>query len=361
MKLGFVLEQALGHITHAQNLRQVMADDPRDQALYLDIPYHDTPGWQSKLPGVRSNWSVRASLAAYHALRPHAGSLDAALFHTQVTSLFSAGLMRRVPSVVSLDATPLQYDALGALYGHTPSTNARLELVKKRLNQRAFHAARHLVTWSAWAKASLVTDYGIDAAKVTVIPPGINLDVWNFPERSKAPGETVNALFVGGDFARKGGNTLLEAFAALPAKANIHLHIVTQTAGVGDGLANVTVHRNIKPNSDVLRGLFEQADLFVLPTRADCSPLVVLEALAAGLPIITTHIGALAEVVKDGDTGLVVPPDDAPALCEALARLASAAGERQAMGRRARADAHARFGAAQNYGKLVQTVRKAGE
>ncbi len=359
MKLGFVLEQALGHVTHAQNLRRTMADDASNEALYFDIPYHDTPGWQSKLPGVRSNWSVRASLAAYQALRPQAGRLDAALFHTQVTSLFSAGLMQRVPSVVSLDATPLQYDALGALYGHRPSANARLELVKKRLNQRAFCAARHLVTWSEWAKGSLVADYGVDAGKITVIPPGIDLGAWDFPERRKGPGETVNALFVGGDFARKGGDTLLQAFALLPSQARVHLHLVTQTEGVGDHLPNVTVHRHIKPNSDVLRELFRQADMFVLPTRADCSPLVVLEALAAGLPIITTHVGALAETVTDGETGLVVPPHDAPALADALARLAGDSGERRAMGQRARLDARARFGAAQNYGKLVQTVREA--
>ncbi len=360
MKLGFVLEQALGHVTHAQNLRRAMADDPRDNALYLDIPYHNTPGWQSRLPGVRSNWSVRASLAAYQALRPHAGSLDAALFHTQVTSLFSAGLMRRVPSVVSLDATPLQYDALGALYGHVPSTNARLERVKKRLNQRSFQAARHLVTWSEWAKGSLVADYGIPASKVTVIPPGIDLELWDFPERAKGSGETVNALFVGGDFARKGGDTLLEAFAALPAKTNAHLHLVTQTEGVGDGLANVSVYRGVTPNSDALRALYAQADLLVFPTRGDTLGLVVLEALAAGLPIITTHVGALPEVVTDGETGLVVPPNDPRALACALERLAGDAGERRAMGRRARLDAHARFGAAQNYGKLVQTVREAG-
>lgn len=360
MKLGFVLEQALGHVTHAQNLRRALANDPRDQASYMDIPYHNTPGWQSKLPGVRANWSVRASLAAYQALRPQAGSLDAALFHTQVTSLFSAGLMRRVPSVVSLDATPLQYDALGALYGHVPSSNARMESIKKRLNQRSFHAARHLVTWSEWAKGSLVADYGVSADKITVIPPGIDLDLWDFPERVKGAGEAVNALFVGGDFARKGGDTLLAAFAALPAGINMHLHLVTQTEGVGDNLPNVTVHRNVKPNSDTLRGLFQHADLFVLPTRADTLGLVVLEALAAGLPIITTHIGALPEVVTDGETGLVVPPGDVGALCEALARLAGDGGERRAMGRRARQDARARFGAVQNYGKLVQTVREAG-
>ncbi len=120
----------------------------------------------------------------------------------------------------------------------------------------------------------------------------------------------VNLLFVGGDFARKGGDTLLEAFAGLPPTVNAHLHIVTKTEGVGDGLPHVTVHRNIAPNSEPLLRLFAEADLFVFPTRGDCLPLAVMEALASGLPVVTTTVGALPEAVTHGETGWIVPPDD---------------------------------------------------
>ncbi len=174
MNLGFALEYSLGHITHAQNLKRAMAEQTDIVPTYVDLPYEGMIGAWTRLPGVRSNWSLRASLGAWLGLRGQAKRLQGALFHTQVTSLFSAGLMRRVPSVVSLDATPLQYDALGAFYGHAPSSNARMEALKKRLNQRAFGAARHLVTWSQWAKDSLVADYGVPAEKITVIPPGID-------------------------------------------------------------------------------------------------------------------------------------------------------------------------------------------
>lgn len=352
-RLGFVLEQSLGHVTHAQNLRKTLAGSPSVAPVYLDIPYHNTPGWQSRLPGVRANWSVRASLAAWRALRPYGGKLDAALFHTQVTALFSAGWMGRVPSVISLDATPVQYDALGAFYGHTPSTNARLEALKKRMNVRAFAAARHLVAWSEWTKASLISDYGVPAAKISVIPPGIDTDAWAFPARAKGPGEAVNLLFVGGDFPRKGGDTLLAAFQALPKNVRAHLHIVTQTPGAGDGVPGITVHRGIAPNSDALRQLFVQADLFVFPTRGDCLPLAVMEALASGLPVVTTDVGALAEAVTHGETGLVVPAADAPALASALAALIDNPTLRAQMGCRARDVAQERFQAAHNYGKLV--------
>ncbi len=357
-RLGFVLEQSLGHVTHAQNLRRALADHPSITPTYFDIPYHNTPGWQSRLPGVRANWSVRASLAAWRALRAQGGRLDAALFHTQVTALFSAGWMRRVPSVVSLDATPVQYDALGAFYGHTPSPHARIEALKKRMNVRAFAAARHLVAWSEWTKVSLINDYGVPADKISVIPPGIDTDAWAFPARVQGPGEAVSLLFVGGDFARKGGDTLLAAFQSLPPGVPARLHIVTQTLGVGDGVPGVTVHRGVAPNSDALRGLFAQADLFVFPTRGDCLPLAVMEALASGLPVITTNVGALAEAVTHGETGLVVPPNDAPALTDALAALIDNPAWRAHMGRQARDVAQARFGAACNYGRLVGEVAR---
>lgn len=360
MTLGFALEYSLGHVTHAQNLKRTLEDEPSVTPFYADLPFHETPGWWARLPGVRSNWSVRASLGAWLALRPRARSLDAALFHTQVTSLFSAGLMRRLPSVVSLDATPLQYDSLGAFYGHAPSGNARLEAMKKRLNQRAFGAARHLVTWSEWAKNSLADDYGVARDKVTVIPPGIDTARWNFARAERTAKQGVNLLFVGADFARKGGDALLEAFATLPPGTNAHLHIVTRTEDVGDGRANVSVHRNVAPNSETLLRLFAEADVFVFPTRGDCLPLAVMEALAAGLPVITTNVGALGEAVADGETGLVVPPDNPTALADAMTALAGDPARRARLGEAARQSALARFDARTNYQKLVEIVKQAG-
>lgn len=358
MNLAFVLEYSLGHTTHAQNLKRVLEGDRSVCPTYVDLPFHDTPGWWAGLPGVRANWSVRASLGAYLGLRRVKG-LDGALFHTQVTSLFSTGIMRRVPSVVSLDATPLQYDALGEFYGHAPSGNKRLEALKKRLNQRAFGAARHLVTWSQWAKDSLVADYRVAAEAVTVIPPGIDTGLWEFPARPVRADGAVNVLFVGGDFARKGGETLLAAFAALPPSVKAHLHIVTKTEGVAEGAANVTVHRDVAPNSDRLRTLFAEADFFAFPTRGDCLPLAVMEALAAGLPVITTNVAALPEAVGHGETGLIVPTDDVHALTEAIGALATDGALRTRLGLAARQAALARFDAATNYRRLVDVVKAA--
>ena len=354
MRLGFALEYSLGHTTHAQNLKRVLGQQSAIVPSYVDLPYDGLTGAWARLPGVRSNWSLRASLGAYFGMRRQAGRLDGALYHTQVTSLLSAGLMRRVPSVVSLDATPLQYDALGAFYGHTPSSNPRLEAVKKRLNERAFGAARHLVAWSEWAKQSLVTDYGIAPSKISVIPPGIDTALWRRERAVRAAGP-VRLLFVGGDFPRKGGAALLKAFELLPREA-AHLTIVTKTQDIGNNLPNMTVRHGVGPNSPEMLRLYADADLFVFPTRGDCLPLAVMEALTSGLPVVTTSVGALPEAVTHGETGWIVPPDDAPALAEALGTLASDSALRTRLSLAAAAVGLARFDAATNYRKLIDVV-----
>ena len=67
--------------------------------------------------------------------------------------------------------------------------------------------------------------------------------------------------------------------------------------------------------------LLDAADVFVLPSRCEGMPLVLLEAMDAGLPVVATRVIGSEEVVADGETGLLVPPEDPAALGTALARL----------------------------------------
>src|SRR5262249_42735482 len=127
LRVAFCMEQTLGHVTHTRNLCSVVEQQDRVEATWLPIPFH-VSGAARVVPVLRSNWSVRASWRARRALGrvlsqpPH----DALFFHSQVTSLFSIDLMRRYPTVVSLDATPINYDSLGAAYNHRPAGNSFL-------------------------------------------------------------------------------------------------------------------------------------------------------------------------------------------------------------------------------------------
>ena len=82
MRLGFALEYSLGHTTHAQNLKRVLEQQTEIVPGYVDLPYDGTTGAWTRLPGVRSNWSLRASLGAYLGMRPQIKNLDGALYHT---------------------------------------------------------------------------------------------------------------------------------------------------------------------------------------------------------------------------------------------------------------------------------------
>src|SRR5437588_11692780 len=101
IRTAFVMEQALGHVTHYRNLREFTDRQADIAPTWLPIPF-DVRGAARWVPLLRSNWSVRASWRARRALNAARarGPLDAVVFHTQVTSLFSVGLLRDIPSVI---------------------------------------------------------------------------------------------------------------------------------------------------------------------------------------------------------------------------------------------------------------------
>ncbi|MBI4494748.1 MAG: glycosyltransferase family 4 protein [Chloroflexi bacterium] len=364
IRAAFVMEQTLGHVTHFRNLRDAAAEYTDLLPTWLPIPF-EVRGPACLLPLLGSNWSARASWRARRALglalasTPH----DALVFHTQVTALFSLDLVRRLPAIVSLDATPINYDRVGQPYGHRPAGEGWLDRQKYRLNRQVFQAAAGLVTWSEWARRSLVDDYGVEAARVRVLAPGAAPAYFELGERR--PGRAAPAvgderplrlLFVGGDFHRKGGPLLLECLRAGLAE-RCELHLVTHEAVAPQ--RNVYLYRGLGPNSPELLRLFAQADVFVLPSLAECLAIVLMEATAAGLPVVTTDVGALGEAVRPGESGLLVPAGNAGALRQALEALVGDAQLRQRMGRAGHALARHKFDAQANNHALLDLVAEA--
>lgn len=357
LRVGFLMEQALGHVTYARNLQAVYkTGDERIVPEWLPIPF-SADGVLDHLPGTRINWTVRGSARAYNALHAGGGAaaFDALVFHTQTVALLSPLAARRVPVIVSLDATPRNFDHIGSTYGHHASPGSRIERLKTALHRFVFRQAAALTTWSRWAKDSLRDDYGVDPARVTVIPPGVNLSLFPFGQapRPERPDRPVRVLFVGGDFERKGGRLLLACMRAGLAGL-CELHVVTSQPV--EPTPGVFVHSGLGPNDARLIALYRDADIFALPTTADCLAVVLGEAMAAGLPIVTTTVGGQPEAVRHGRSGLVIPPDDAEALGSALRRLIADAPLRRAMGREGRAIAEASFDAATNARRLTDVI-----
>jgi glycosyltransferase involved in cell wall biosynthesis len=359
-RVAFVVERALGHATHADNLQQVISLDERVEAAWCPIPY-DVNGFGARVPFYRSRWTLRAGLRARAAIRAAHRSkpLDALFIHTQVPAILAMRWMTKVPTVVSLDATPRQYDAFGTFYDHERE-NAFIEGIKFRANVRCFQRAAAIVTWSTWAKSGLVADYKVPDDKVFVIPPGVWFDQWARPTESLGDDSAVRILFVGADFDRKGGPILLDAFrrlrSAQPDAAAIELHIVTKATIPAE--PGVSVHTGMTPNSPELLALYHRSHIFCLPTRADTLALVLSEAGAAGLALVSTAVGGIPELVHDGETGLLVPPDDVAALTQALASLVDQPDLRRRLAANATAAVRADFDARKNATRLVDVLQR---
>jgi glycosyltransferase involved in cell wall biosynthesis len=352
-RVGFVLEQALGHVAYGMGLRQALAGRDDIECVWMDVPFASN-GF-GRLPLVGSNWTLRGSLRAYRAVeRVHRERpLHALFLHTQTISLLSAPHMRRIPTLLSLDATPLNYDELATPYGAKVDA-AFLERIKLWAHRSVMRGVRKFTTWSKWAKDSLVRDYGADADKITVIHPGTVMS--NFPDpKIRAPRQSgpLRILFVGGDFVRKGGDLLLDV-CTTRLRGRVELHLVTAAdVPKGDG---VYVYRGLKPHSPELLARYKDADVFVLPTRGDCLAVVLGEAMASSLPIITTAVGAHAEAVEDGQSGFIVEVDDKEALVERLERFTRDPELAARMGKRSRQIGEERFDMNANANRIADIL-----
>ncbi|HYZ16831.1 MAG TPA: glycosyltransferase family 4 protein [Candidatus Acidoferrum sp.] len=241
---------------------------------------------------------------------------DVLHLHSQNLALLAGPLARRIPIVITADMTAYQTaeQTVARRWRWTYSPNARLEGV-------AFRAAAAVVTFSHWAARSVITQHGVDPSRVHVIPPGVERRLFAGLDAARERTGPLRMLFVGGEFNRKGGPLLVRTFLrGFGERDDVELHIVSGQAQVPKH-PRIVVHRDVAPYSPAWHDLYAAADLFVLPTLRDASPHVVVEAMAAGLPVVATPVGSIVEMVDDGRTGILVAPGDEASLARALVTL----------------------------------------
>lgn len=181
----------------------------------------------------------------------------------------------------------------------------------------------------------------IDSARVQTIYNGVNLADWNTASRpAKAPGELL-VTTIGNIRRVKGHDILIKAAAFIvPCFPSVSFTIAGEVLEADYYLELQTLVRdlNLSDHFHFIGGItnlgehLSTADIFVLPSRSEGFSNAIVEAMAAALPVVATSVGGNAEAVKDGVTGILVPPEDPAALSAAITRLISDPSQARAMG-----------------------------
>jgi glycosyltransferase involved in cell wall biosynthesis len=177
---------------------------------------------------------------------------------------------------------------------------------------------------------------GVRAGRIEVVPYGCDTSRF-FPGIEVNRKATLRALFVGQISQRKGLSYLLKANRAFHGPGTELVIVGSRVVGKADVLypfrSTISYLGNL--SHEVLAGVYRQADVFVFPTLLEGLPLAVLEAMASGLPVITTSHGP-GDLVRDGIEGFIVPIRDPEAIADRLEYMRRHPEARALMGRAAR-------------------------
>jgi glycosyltransferase involved in cell wall biosynthesis len=278
---------------------------------------------------------------------------DAVVFHSYLGYVFHAS--RALLDPHRRPATITSFHGLEPLYFQALEAEANRSGAPLSGRYRLMHGAvmPHLLRWTCRAsdavfclnsnEARFVTDEGwAPAERVYVLPNGVEPEC--FVER---PTRRVvsELLFVGQWLPAKGVRYLVEAFSALAVSRDVRLSCVGTGAPAAVVLAAfpeaVRPRVRVVPSVDRagLYAALTAADLFVFPSLSEGFSKALLEAMAAGLPVVATPVGAGADLLRDGENALVVPSSDAPALAHAVGRYMDDDGLAARLGAGARATA----------------------
>ncbi|HEY0786534.1 MAG TPA: glycosyltransferase family 4 protein [Acidobacteriaceae bacterium] len=289
---------------------------------------------------------VTYSYYAYHALSAYSG--PALLFQLHPHPASMRRILRR-----ELAAHPDCAESLGKEWELALPEQDYARLVEEtRMTTR-------LLAASSFTRATLVEN-GIPESAITVVPYGVDSTHFSPGERTPAAGEPLQLLFVGRINQRKGIKYLLEAlrrFTSAEVQLEVCGRVVDDLALFAPFAGQVTVRPSV--TADELLAAYRAADLFVFPSLGEGFGQVLLEALACGLPILSTTSTAAPDLIEDGVQGFIVAPRDAAALGDRIAWALTHRSELRAMAAAARVRAEAfpwdrfRAGVAMAVGELL--------
>ena len=281
-------------------------------------------GWRVDVLGLDDSFPVPTPAARAHATQVLASIPDGST--VLVDGLALGALPVEIErETARLKVVALVHHPLAEETGIDPTLAASLKISESR----ALAAVRAIVVTSRTTAARL-DDYGVAASRITVVEPGT--DPAPLARGSAAAGQPpgVALLCVATLTPRKGYELLMSALAAIPAEdwrltcAGSLDRDAPTVARVVEQVRDNGFENRISFVGDLdapaVAVQYDRADVFVLPTLYEGYGMVVAEALARGLPVVSTATGAILDLVGS-DAGIVVPPGDLPAFTDALSRV----------------------------------------
>ena len=232
------------------------------------------------------------------------------LFAPAVCDLVSYGVSKKIPLIYLSDAT---YHLMFNYYYHNMCEGRKDFLNRTELS--TLQRANAAIFASDWAAADAVSYYGIAANKVYMLPlPAYLPDC--FQGKSDDPGNVVHLLLVGVDWKRKGVDIAIEATRILNSSSHDKRTYILTIVGL-DKPENFNNNDNINfvgrldksDEKDLMRLVryYQQSDIFILPTKAECAGIVFSEAAMYGLPTVTYSTGGVETYVENQRTGFCLP------------------------------------------------------
>jgi len=237
-----------------------------------------------------------------------------------VGSIATAMLETKRPKVFYTDAT-----FVGMLDFYDSFKNFCPLSIKygNQLENRALHSSDLVIYSSDWAAKTAVDNYGVNEDKIKVVPFGANMtgnkdlnDIKDIVNRRSE--KDLNLLFIGGDWKRKGGSAAVATAQQLnDLGLKTKLHIVGIKEMPLENIPDFVVHhgyisKRTKEGMDKMERLFMSSHFLILPTIADCTPVVYSEANAYGLPALSTNVGGISTIIKDDINGKKFAPSTSP-------------------------------------------------
>jgi len=212
---------------------------------------------------------------------------------------------------------------------YTLKSNLFLKILAKTIESLMMKISHRIITNSEYSKKQLI-EMGVPAEKIRIVNPAVDLPVRTFTERKKLNDPPV-LFFLGYISKRKGLIYLIEALNMMKerdfrvviagSKEMEPPHFLECQNLISEfQLEDRIEFPGMIPREEV-DYYFETSDIFILPSLHEGYGMVLKEAASFGIPIITTDVGAIPEVVKDGESALLIPPRDSSALRDAIIRI----------------------------------------